>query len=84
MSDTNTLSTSSSSSSSSTPSSSNNILLPPIKLEVPFIYKYQPLLLDDFNSDKEFILLLKTLIKMDSLNIIFIGDGKFNYERILF
>lgn len=69
------LSTTLSSTTSPSTTSPSNILLPPIKMEVPFIYKYQPLLLDDFHSDKEFISLLKTLIKMDSLNIIFIGDG---------
>jgi DNA polymerase III delta prime subunit len=31
--------------------------------------------LDDFNNDPIFLLFLKTLIKMDSLNILFIGDS---------
>ena len=44
-------------------------------MEIPFIYKYQPLLLDDFNNESIFLLFLKTLIKMDSLNILFIGDS---------
>ena len=44
-------------------------------MEIPFIYKYQPLFLDHFNNDPIFLLFLKTLIKMDSLNILFIGDS---------
>lgn len=44
-------------------------------MEIPFIYKYQPLFLDDFNNESIFLLFLKTLIKMDSLNILFIGDS---------
>ena len=45
-------------------------------MEIPFIYKYQPLFLDDFNNESSiFLLFLKTLIKMDSLNILFIGDS---------
>jgi DNA polymerase III delta prime subunit len=44
-------------------------------MEIPFIYKYQPLFLNDFNNDPIFLLFLKTLIKMDSLNILFIGDS---------
>ena len=40
----------------------------------PFIYKYQPLCLDDFEMDTDIILLIRALIGMDSLNILFSGD----------
>lgn len=44
-------------------------------MDLPFIYKYQPLLLDDFEYEEELLLLIRTLLKMDNLNIIFIGDS---------
>ena len=40
----------------------------------PFIYKYQPLHLSDFEMDSDLLLLIETLISMDSLNILFTGD----------
>lgn len=39
-----------------------------------FIHKYQPLYFDDFESDNEVIKMIKTLILIDNLNILFIGD----------
>ena len=48
-------------------------------MEQPFIYKYQPLFLKDFEMEEDLYILIKTLIKMDSLNILFagaIGSGK--------
>ena len=39
-----------------------------------FVNKYQPLLFDDFGIDDEIIKILKTLIAMDNLNILLIGD----------
>ena len=39
-----------------------------------FIHKYQPLVLNDFGGDTEIVEFLKTLITMDDLNILFIGD----------
>ena len=39
-----------------------------------FLNKYQPLYFKDFESDDEMIDILSTLIKMDNLNILFIGD----------
>jgi DNA polymerase III delta prime subunit len=39
-----------------------------------FVNKYQPLLFDDFGIDDEIIKILKTLITMDNLNILLIGD----------
>ena len=44
-------------------------------MEQPFIYKYQPLFLKDFEADSELITMIKTLIQMNSLNILFIGDS---------
>ena len=40
-----------------------------------FIVKYKPLLLDDFELSNNIIDLLKIFIKMDSLNILLIGDS---------
>jgi len=39
-----------------------------------FINKYQPTFLKDFEIDHEFITLLQMLIKMNNLNILFVGD----------
>ena len=39
-----------------------------------FLNKYQPLYFKDFESDDEMIDILSTLIKMNNLNILFIGD----------
>lgn len=42
--------------------------------QILFLNKYQPLYFNDFESDDEMIDILYTLIKMDNLNILFIGD----------
>jgi len=42
-------------------------------MEQPFIYKYRPELLDDFEIDSQIITLLKTFITIDNLNLLFIG-----------
>jgi len=39
-----------------------------------FINKYQPLYFKDFGDDNEIIKILDTLIKIDDLNILLIGD----------
>jgi replication factor C subunit 2/4 len=39
-----------------------------------FINKFQPMYFNDFEIDKEMTDILKTLIQMDNLNILFIGD----------
>ena len=39
-----------------------------------FVNKYQPLLFNDFGIDDEIIKILKTLVLMDNLNILLIGD----------
>ena len=44
-------------------------------MELPFIYKYQPIYLKDFEIDEQLHALLKTLASMDSLNVLFVGDS---------
>jgi len=44
-------------------------------MKPPFIYKYQPKYLKDFYIDSELNNLLNTLISMDCLNLIFVGDS---------
>jgi DNA polymerase III delta prime subunit len=39
-----------------------------------FIHKYQPLYFEDFGADNEVIQMLKTLILIDNINILLIGD----------
>ena len=39
-----------------------------------FIDKFQPIYFKDFEIDNKIIDILKTLINMDNLNILFIGD----------
>jgi DNA polymerase III delta prime subunit len=39
-----------------------------------FIHKYQPLFFNDFGNDNEVVNILKTLILIDNLNILLIGD----------
>ena len=41
----------------------------------PFIHKYQPLYLKDFEMDSELVSLIQTLAEMDALNILFVGDS---------
>lgn len=52
------------------------------KDELLFLNKYQPLYFDDFETDNKIIEVLRTLINMDNLNILFIGNvgtGKTTY-----
>ena len=44
-------------------------------MDLPFIYKYQPMFLEDFEMDNKLMELIKILIKMDNLNILFVGDS---------
>ena len=41
----------------------------------PFIYKYQPLYLKDFEIDTELVSLIQALIDMDTLSVLFVGDS---------
>lgn len=43
-------------------------------MDLPFINKYQPVYLKDFEMDSETIHLLQMLIQMDSLNILIVGN----------
>lgn len=44
------------------------------KEEKLFIHKYQPFFISDFGFDKDLIDVINTLIDMDNLNILFVGD----------
>jgi replication factor C subunit 2/4 len=44
-------------------------------MEQPFIYKYKPLVLKDFEIDTQFIELLEMFINIDNLNILLTGDS---------
>ena len=44
-------------------------------MDVPFLKKYQPRKYNEFVIDNEYIQLLDTLIEMNTLNILFIGDS---------
>ena len=51
-----------------------------------FINKFQPIYFKDFEIDNEIIDILKTLLLMDNLNILFIGDigsGKTSFLNAL-
>ena len=40
----------------------------------PFLKKYQPLFFNEFEKDPEIISIIKSLIKMETLNILLIGN----------
>ena len=42
-------------------------------MELPFVYKYQPIFLKDFEIEEELKSLINTLINMDALNLLFVG-----------
>lgn len=44
-------------------------------MDQPFMYKYRPELLDNFEMDFEMIDLLKKFIAIDNLNILFVGNN---------
>jgi len=44
-------------------------------MEKPFLYKYQPLWLNEFDLEEDLNILLKTLLDMNVLNILFIGES---------
>ena len=44
-------------------------------MEQPFIYKYRPILLKDFEMDPKIIELLQTLITVDNLNLLLVGNS---------
>lgn len=42
---------------------------------IPFMYKYKPTLFTDFEIERDIIDILNTIISMNNLNILFIGDS---------
>jgi len=44
-------------------------------METPFLFKYKPVWLNDFELEDDLRILLKTLIEMNALNVLFIGDS---------
>jgi DNA polymerase III delta prime subunit len=55
-------------------------------MDLPYIYKYKPSCFSDFEIDPDIIDILKTLISMNNLNLLFIGDsgsGKTSLIKVL-
>ena len=44
-------------------------------MNITFIYKYKPNTFNDFEINTDIIRILKTVISMDNLNILFVGDS---------
>jgi len=44
-------------------------------MELPFIQKYKPLNLKDFEIEEELLDLINTFIEIDNLNLLFVADG---------
>ena len=44
-------------------------------MSVPFMYKYRPSFFKDFETDNDIVNILNTMISMNNLNILFIGDS---------
>jgi replication factor C subunit 3/5 len=44
-------------------------------MNIPLIYKYKPTTFNDFEINSDIIHILKTVISMDNLNILFVGDS---------
>ena len=44
-------------------------------MDLPFMYKYKPIYFKDFEIDENIIKILNTLISLNNLNILFIGDS---------
>lgn len=43
-------------------------------MNLQFIYKYQPLYLNDFEIDKNLLFIIKSFLSIDTLNILFVGN----------
>ena len=52
-------------------------------MDQPYIYKYRPKKLDDFEMDTKIIELLKIFIKIDNLNLLFVGNSGSGKTSIL-
>lgn len=44
-------------------------------MNIPFLKKYQPQKFDDFIIDTDYVKLLRTMVSMDNLNILLIGNN---------
>ena len=44
-------------------------------MEIPLLYKYQPCFLKDYELDDTLKTFLKTLLEIDNLNVLFVGDN---------
>ena len=44
-------------------------------MNIPFLKKYQPQKFDDFIIDTDYVKLLRTMVNMDNLNILLIGNN---------
>ena len=53
-------------------------------MNTPFLKKYQPLFYNDFTIDKEYIELLNTLINMNNLNILLVGNSGSGKTSLLY
>jgi len=53
-------------------------------MNTPFLKKYQPLFYNDFTIDKEYIELLTTLINMNNLNILLVGNSGSGKTSLLY
>jgi len=53
-------------------------------MNTPFLKKYQPMFYNDFTIDKEYIELLNTLINMDNLNILLVGNSGCGKTSLLY
>ena len=53
-------------------------------MNIPFLKKYQPIFFKDFTIDKEYIELLNTLIDMNNLNILLVGNSGCGKTSLLY
>lgn len=53
-------------------------------MNIPFLKKYQPIFYKDFTIDKQYIELLSTLINMDNLNILLVGNSGSGKTSLLY
>jgi DNA polymerase III delta prime subunit len=49
-----------------------------------FIMKYKPYFIDDFSIDDKLISVLKTLLEIDNLNVLFIGNSSSGKTSLLY
>jgi DNA polymerase III delta prime subunit len=53
-------------------------------METPFIQKYQPMYLKDFEIDENLIEIIRTFIKIDNLNVLLVADSGSGKSSIIF